>query len=166
MILVITGTEVHPFVRLIDEVDRLAKAGTLGEPLFVQLGHNKQPPAHCEWRRFVPFGEICRLIEESKAVVTHAGAGSTLVCIQGGKRPIIVPRQKRFGEHVDDHQLEFARRLKGFDLVRLVQEMGELEGALREQLADSASSKQLPEPAQLISHLEGLLERWEREPRA
>jgi UDP-N-acetylglucosamine transferase subunit ALG13 len=162
MILVITGTEVHPFVRLIDEADRIARAGTLGEPLFVQLGHNKQPPTHCEWRRFVPFGDICRLITESKAVVTHAGAGSTLVCIECGKRPIIVPRQPRFGEHVDDHQLEFARRLKGFDLVRLVEDMSELESALREQLTSDAASKELPAPQQLIAHLDGLLEQWER----
>ena len=162
MNLVITGTEVHPFGRLIAEVDRIAASGTLAAPFFVQLGHNKQEPKHCEWKNFIGFGEMCALIESSRSIVTHAGAGSTLLCIQCGKRPIIVPRQKKFGEHVDDHQVVFARRLREFDLVDLVEDMAELETALRDQQQDAAGRK-LPVPRKLVGYLENLLAEWSPE---
>jgi UDP-N-acetylglucosamine--N-acetylmuramyl-(pentapeptide) pyrophosphoryl-undecaprenol N-acetylglucosamine transferase len=41
-------------------------------------------------------------------VVSHAGVGNALVALRAGKCPLIVPRRKRFGEHVDDHQAELA----------------------------------------------------------
>ena len=31
--------------------------------------------------------------------------------LQIGKTPIVVPRQKKFDEHVNDHQVEFARNV-------------------------------------------------------
>ena len=30
-----------------------------------------------------------------------------------GKIPIVVPRQKKFGEHVNDHQVEFVQKISG-----------------------------------------------------
>ena len=32
--------------------------------------------------------------------------------LQIGKTPIVVPRQRQFNEHVNDHQVEFARNVK------------------------------------------------------
>jgi len=32
--------------------------------------------------------------------------------VRAGKVPVIMPRRAHFGEHVDDHQLEFARELE------------------------------------------------------
>ena len=39
--------------------------------------------------------------------------------IANGKRPVVVPRRKKFGEHVNDHQLDFCNRIvqEGYDLV-------------------------------------------------
>ena len=43
--------------------------------------------------------------------MTHAGVGSILTCLRLGRTPLVVPRQSRFGEHVDDHQVELTRAL-------------------------------------------------------
>lgn len=45
-------------------------------------------------------------------MITHGGPSSFLAPLQIGKVPIVVPRQKRFGEHVNDHQVEFCRAVK------------------------------------------------------
>jgi UDP-N-acetylglucosamine transferase subunit ALG13 len=160
MMLLITGTEIHPFDRLIEEIDRLAAANKLPEPMFVQLGHTKIEPAHCEFQRFISFGEMCRRIESSSLVISHAGAGSTLLCLQCGKRPIIVPRQKKHREHVDDHQILFAERLADFDLVRSVVEMSDLLRAIEEEWSRGLAEKREWHPKELVAYLEGLLGTW------
>jgi UDP-N-acetylglucosamine transferase subunit ALG13 len=43
VILVITGTEVYPFERLVREVDRLQSTGAIGEDFFLQLGSTRAP---------------------------------------------------------------------------------------------------------------------------
>ena len=45
------------------------------------------------------------------AVVCHGGPGTILGARHRGAVPIVVPRQHRLGEHVDDHQVAFSRRL-------------------------------------------------------
>ena len=43
--------------------------------------------------------------------ITHGSPASFIMPLQIGKTPIVVPRQFRFDEHVNDHQVEFARNV-------------------------------------------------------
>ena len=54
----------------------------------------------------------------------------------------MMARLKRFGEHVDDHQLSLARRLDAIGLVKLVEEPEELPRAVARDVA--APSRLLP----------------------
>jgi UDP-N-acetylglucosamine transferase subunit ALG13 len=75
-------------------------------------------------------------MRRARAVVTHAGVGSVMTALLAQKRPIVVPRLRRHGEAVDDHQLGFARRLDEGGLAVLVEDLGRLaeavEGPARE----------------------------------
>ena len=42
-------------------------------------------------------------------ILTSGGPASFIMPLQIGKTPIVVPRQHQFNEHVNDHQVEFAR---------------------------------------------------------
>ena len=45
---------------------------------------------------------------------------------------VIVPRLKQYGEHVDNHQVEIAQLMKQkFDVI-VVEDMKDLEGAIKE----------------------------------
>jgi UDP-N-acetylglucosamine--N-acetylmuramyl-(pentapeptide) pyrophosphoryl-undecaprenol N-acetylglucosamine transferase len=59
----------------------------------------------------VPARELEAAIQEADVVLTHAGTGIALTCLEAGKIPILVPRRKESGEHVDDHQLQIAAEL-------------------------------------------------------
>ena len=48
---------------------------------------------------------------DARIVITHGGPASFIVPLQVGKTPIVVPRQYRFCEHVNDHQVEFVRNV-------------------------------------------------------
>jgi UDP-N-acetylglucosamine transferase subunit ALG13 len=49
---------------------------------------------------------------EADTVIAHAGAGTILVARNMGHVPVVMPRLKRFGETVDDHQVELAIALE------------------------------------------------------
>ena len=95
-------------------------------------------PATSERMRMVdrlPIERMAEKIREAEAVVTHAGVGSVLLCYLLGVVPIVFPRRAELGEHVDDHQMEFARRMEregelvaaydGEDLLRAIAEYPE-----------------------------------------
>ena len=48
-------------------------------------------------------------MRDAHIVITHGGPASFIMPLQIGKTPIVVPRQHQFNEHVNDHQVEFAK---------------------------------------------------------
>ncbi|HKI65833.1 MAG TPA: glycosyltransferase [Solirubrobacterales bacterium] len=82
-----------------------------GEDLVVQYGPGTPPANAARAVPWMTFAEIVEQMELAEHVVSHAGAG-TILCASGvGQIPIVFPRLQRFGETVDDHQVELARRL-------------------------------------------------------
>lgn len=67
-----------------------------------------------------------RYVAEAEVLVLHAGAGSILHAVNAGKCPIVMPRLARFGEHVNDHQLEFASALHAMEKVWMMETVEEL----------------------------------------
>lgn len=111
MIFVTVGTHEQQFDRLIKEVDRLRKNGDIEEEVIAQIGFGTYEPESCKWSRFYPYQEMCGYVDAARIVITHGGPSSFLAPLQIGKVPIVVPRQKQFGEHVNDHQVEFCREI-------------------------------------------------------
>lgn len=127
MILVAVGASQFPFDRLVRAVDGLPP----DEPVVLQHGVSAlRPAAAARSVDFVPLDELAALVREARAVVTHAGVGSILLALSNGKRPFVVPRLKRYGETVDDHQPESARRFARAGLVTLVEDPAALAQAV------------------------------------
>jgi UDP-N-acetylglucosamine transferase subunit ALG13 len=153
MILVIMGMEVHPFDRLARAVDMLQQDNRLGEDFLIQLGACNYVPVHAKYERYMSFGDLCQLIRASSLVVTHAGAGSTLTCIQQKKHPIMVPRRSSEGEHVDDHQLPFTQKMCDFGLATSVYDIADLPDAIVRVRNREATSPVLGQAEQLVGWL-------------
>ena len=109
MIFVTVGTHEQQFNRLIEEVDRLKEKGTIKEEVFIQTGYSTYEPRYCEWSKLIPYKEMQRLNKEARIVITHGGPASFVAPLQLGKIPIVVPRQAKFDEHVNDHQVDFSK---------------------------------------------------------
>jgi UDP-N-acetylglucosamine transferase subunit ALG13 len=76
---------------------------------------------------------------EAAAVVCHGGPGTILGAKHAGAVPIVVPRQHRLGEHVDDHQVRFSRRLAAEGGVYLAESEGDLHRLLDRVVAEPAA---------------------------
>lgn len=111
MIFVTVGTHEQPFNRLVKAVDDLKKSGVITEEVIIQTGFSTYEPKYCEWSKLIPYQDMLKNVEDAHIVITHGGPASFIMPLQIGKVPIVVPRQKQFEEHVNDHQVEFARNV-------------------------------------------------------
>lgn len=111
MIFVTVGTHEQPFNRLIKKVDELRRDGIIQENVIMQTGFSTYEPKYCEWSKLIPYQQMIKNVEDARIVITHGGPASFIMPLQIGKVPIVVPRQHKFDEHVNDHQVEFARNV-------------------------------------------------------
>lgn len=111
MIFVTVGTHEQPFNRLVQEIDNLKRDGIITEDVIIQTGYSTYEPKYCQWDKLIPYKQMIKNVEDARIVITHGGPASFIMPLQIGKTPIVVPRQKKFDEHVNDHQLEFARNV-------------------------------------------------------
>lgn len=109
MILFTVGTHHAPFDRLVAAAERIA--ATTPEQVVVQRGTSRMSAPHCTVHETLPPSRLEALVAEARVVVTHGGPGSILTALSAGHTPFVVPRRARFGEHVDDHQVRFVRRI-------------------------------------------------------
>lgn len=109
MIFVTVGTHEQPFNRLIEYVDNLKRDGVITEDVIMQTGFSTYEPKYCKWRKLLPYREMEKNVKDAHIVITHGGPASFIMPLQIGKTPIVVPRQHQFNEHVNDHQVEFAK---------------------------------------------------------
>ena len=128
MIFVSVGTHEAPFDRMLEAVHAL----DLEEELIVQYGPSpvRSSKHGVEEHEYLPFDDVVANIRSARAVVMHAGVGSVMISLANGKRPIVMARRHQFGEHVDDHQVELARRMEASGLVTFVEDTEGLARAL------------------------------------
>lgn len=111
MIFVTVGTHEQQFNRLIKAVDDLKAFGNIKESVIIQTGYSTYKPQYCEWNEFFSYQDMTKSIDEARIVITHGGPSSFIMPLQMGKIPIVFPRQKKFAEHVNDHQLTFVKTI-------------------------------------------------------
>ena len=135
MILVTIGL-LYGFDRLIREMDEIA--GRIAEEVIMQIGETAYEPKNAKYFGFASKEEMDRLYEDARVVICHAGVGSILTALEHGKPIIAVPRRKKYGEHVDDHQLDIAGEMEKEGRITVVCDVGELEDVLMNASTNSA----------------------------
>ena len=105
-IFVICGTQKFQFDRLISALDRQIEEGLVKASVFGQIGGGSYEPTHFPYARFMDDADFKDEIRKADLIVTHSGTGSIVNSLKSGKKVIVVPRLAKYGEHVNDHQLE------------------------------------------------------------
>jgi UDP-N-acetylglucosamine transferase subunit ALG13 len=107
-VVVTVGTMPFGFRRLVMKLVQLL--GSDVEVLW-QTGRTDVHDLAIQGRRAVPTPELERAMADADLVVAHAGIGSALEALEAGRCPLLVPRSRAAGEHVDDHQVLIASEL-------------------------------------------------------
>lgn len=159
MIYVTLGTMFLDFHRLVQAADGIASE--TGERVVVQLGLSKTRPAHCEWFEFRPHEEVLELQREARVIVGHAGIGATLDAL-AVKRPfIVVPRLKRYNEHMNDHQVEIAEAVQRRGWGRMITDLNDLPAACADPPAPPENYQ--PNKAPLLAAVRAMVDRVARD---
>ena len=134
MIFVTVGNDFRDFSRLIKKVDELTPH--LPHEIVIQSGYSEYRPKNTKHFDFVPIDTAMEYIKMSELVISHAGIGTIILCKEYGIPIIILPRRKKYGEHMNDHQMEIAKileeRCEGN--VHVIYEEGQLEEKIKEVL--------------------------------
>lgn len=131
MIFVTVGTHEQPFDRLLKKMDELVERGVIQEEVIIQTGFSTYEPKFCTHSKLLPYNQMQENVNKARIVITHGGPASFISALQVGKIPVVVPRKTEFNEHVNDHQVAFAREVaqrRGNILV--VEDIEQLEDVL------------------------------------
>jgi UDP-N-acetylglucosamine transferase subunit ALG13 len=138
LVLVVTGTDKHPFDRLVDWTDDWLRART-GSAVrcLVQYG-NGHAPEVADGSAFLDHAALEVLMSTSTVIVSHGGPTTISEARRLGHRPLVVPRRSALGEHVDDHQVRFTTHLACSGLVEHVESACALAEAVERALRQGA----------------------------
>ena len=128
MILVLLGTQNNSFHRLLEEVQKNIDNKNIKEEVVVQKGYTKFESENMTLYTQLPLDKLQQLIEKADLVITHGGVGSIISSIQKGKKVIAIPRLKKYGEHVNDHQNDIIKSFNDSGYIiglSCVEELGE-----------------------------------------
>ena len=149
-VVVVVGTDHHPFDRLVGWADQWCASQIHGTVRCVVQYGTSMPPARAEGHAYVGRDDLLALLAEARAVVCHAGPSTIIEAVRHDRVPFVVPRAPQLGEHVDGHQQHFAEVMRAKGLIRLVRSRDELVAGLDAELAATAPTPlavELPEPA-------------------
>ena len=106
MIFVTVGSRNYPFDRLFEKIDLLYEKGVLTDFMFAQTGTSTYKPQHYEYKDFISPKEFIEKVNKADIIVTHGASGSIMKALNAGKKVIAVTRLEKYGEHINNHQIQ------------------------------------------------------------
>lgn len=134
LVVVSVGTDFHQFERLVEWATKWAMENS-SVRVVIQRG-TVPAPVGVESHELIEHQALRALFAAATAVVSHGGPSTVMDARMAGRLPIVVPRDNRLGEHVDDHQLRFARHLERHSLARLATTYDQFCALIDEALAN------------------------------
>ena len=147
MILVTVGTQKFPLNRLLRLIDELVESGVITEEVFAQIGHSTYVPQNYSYTTFLSKEDFESRVDACSLLITHSGVSTIMMGVHRQKPVVVFPRLAKYGEHVDDHQLEIARSFSDLNYVILCNEHDDLAeviaSAMTHSFAKYSSQKEI-----------------------
>lgn len=109
MIFVTLGTQRQSFKRLLEEIENCTILKN--EEIIAQVGYTKYESENIKMVDFMDSEQFNNYMASAEFVITHGGVGSIFTALLNNKKVIAMPRLKKYGEHVDNHQIEICEKL-------------------------------------------------------
>ena len=131
MVLVLLGTQNNSFHRLLEEIEKNIEDETIKEQVIVQAGYTKFKSNNMEIFDLIPKEKLEKYQEEANYIITHGGVGSIIESLKKGKKVIAIPRKQKYGEHVNDHQIDIVQTFNEKGYLIGLNDVEELKDAIR-----------------------------------
>lgn len=130
-IFITLGSQKFQFNRLLKAVDELCEKEIVDAAgVFAQIGYSDYLPRKYSYKKFLDRDEFSKEMRKADIVITHGGTGAIIGAVKKGKKVIAVPRLVKYGEHVDDHQLQLIKQFDELNLICPCRDTNKLSDAL------------------------------------
>ena len=130
MIFLTVGTQ-FPFDRFIRAVDNIFDQGLIDEEIFAQIGETSYKPRNFESVASLEKKVFDECFKKASSVMSHAGVGTITVALKNHKPLLVMPRMKRYKEHVNDHQVPTAKKFEELGHILAVYDVKDLPNGIR-----------------------------------
>ena len=158
MIFVTVGTQDKEFRRIFDMVEEQIKLGNINEEVVAQIGCTKFESKNIKTYKFMEKEEYNKFMKNARIVITHAGVGSLIEGLNLNKKMIVIPRLKKYGEHVNDHQLQILETFENRGHILAVRNTEEFTDALN-KIKDFIPTKYVSNKENFINNLRNTIDK-------
>lgn len=132
MIFITLGSQKFQFNRLLKAVDNQIIERKIIDQIYAQTGASDYLPQNFPFQNYLDRDDYIEKINQSTIVVTHGGTGTIVGAVKKGKKVIAVPRLSKYGEHVDDHQIQIINEFAEMNLICECMDCNDLWKAIEE----------------------------------
>ena len=131
MIFLTVGTQ-FPFDRLVKAVDEAVSQNGFNEKIFAQIGCSSYKHQNFEAVSTLEKELFDKRFQEATYIISHAGMGTITMALENHKPLLVMPRLKKHGEVVNDHQVAIARKFEELGHILVAHTEEELPEKLEE----------------------------------
>ena len=150
LIFVCVGSRGYQFDRLIKKIDELVAEKEIKDEVIAQIGQSNYTPRNFKYKRFMSVDEFKNYQNKADLIISHGGTGALIGALKLNKQVIAVPRLAKYGEHIDDHQLQVAGVLAEEGYLRMVLEMDDLLKNINDAF-NNPIRKKYDKPSEIIN---------------
>jgi len=156
MIFLTVGTQ-FPFDRLVAAIDRLFDDGVMRDDVFAQIGESSYQPRHFEAVASLEKEAFDERFRRASAIISHAGMGAITMALDHGKPLLVMPRQRKYKEVVNDHQAALAETFDALGHILLARDETQLRAKV-EQLRSFVPRPRQADPEVVARRIRRFLE--------
>ena len=136
MIFVILGTQDKKFTRLLDAIQKKIDEGKMpkNEPIVVQAGSTKFKSKDMKIIDYMRVKDFEDYIDKADIIICHSGVGTILTALKKQKKIIAAARLKKYGEHVNDHQLQILENFKESGYLLALEDFDKIDLLLKQAI--------------------------------
>lgn len=111
MIFLTVGTQ-FSFDRLVKGIDNAVELKLITERVYGQIGKGAYQPHNFVTTATLEKAIFDEYVRRASYIIGHAGMGTIITAMENDKPLLVMPRQKKYGEVVNDHQVTIARKFE------------------------------------------------------
>lgn len=155
MIFLTVGTQ-FPFDRLVKSIDALVAQNGFDEEIFAQIGHSKYKPKSFKANASLDKSLFDKHMLDASCIVSHAGMGIITMALETNKPLLVMPRLKKYGEVVNDHQVAIAKQFEQLGHLLVAYEVEQIPEKLA-QLKTFVPTKRQAQPQAVAERIKRFL---------
>lgn len=129
LIFLTVGTQ-FPFDRLVKAVDEVVNQNGFEEKVFAQIGETSYKPRNFESVVSLDKKAFDEWLKKASGIISHAGMGTITMALDNNKPLLVMPRLKKYGEVVNDHQAAIARKFEELGHILAVYDVKDLPDSI------------------------------------